>query len=47
MNVVASSELPVGVLSAWLFMADVPSPLALLGSALVLAGILIAQKDAA
>ena len=45
-NVVASSELPVGVLSAWLFMADVPSPLALIGSALVLAGILIAQKDA-
>lgn len=45
-NVMASSELPVGILTAWLFMADVPSGLALVGSALVLAGIFIAQKDA-
>lgn len=46
-NVMASSELPVGVLTAWLFMADAPSPLALAGVVLVLAGILIAQKDTA
>lgn len=45
-NVMASSELPVGVLSAWFFMADAPTLLALVGSVLVLAGILIAQKDA-
>ncbi len=40
-NIMASSELPVGVLAAWAFVGDAPTPLALAGVALVLAGIVI------
>lgn len=42
-SVMASSELPVGILSAWAIVGDVPTPLTLLGAALVLAGIVYKQ----
>lgn len=43
-NVMASSELPVGVLSAWALMGEVPSALTLAGVVLVLIGIVLAQR---
>lgn len=42
-SVMASSELPLGVLTAWVFVNDVPSGLVLFGCALVFAGILVKQ----
>lgn len=42
-SIMASSELPVGVLAAWAFVGDVPSPFVLLGCALVLVGIVCKQ----
>ena len=42
-SVMASSELPVGILAAWAFVGDAPTPLALLGAALVLVGIVVKQ----
>lgn len=42
-SIMASSELPVGILAAWAMVADVPSPLVLFGAFLVLAGILLKQ----
>lgn len=45
-SVMASSELPVGILAAWAIVGDVPSPLALIGAALVLAGIVFKQLPA-
>jgi drug/metabolite transporter (DMT)-like permease len=42
-NIMAASELPAGVLTAWAIVGDVPSPLALVGVVLVLAGIVINQ----
>lgn len=38
-SVMASSELPVGILSAWVLVGDAPTPLTLLGACVVLAGI--------
>ncbi len=40
-SIMASSELPVGVLAAWAFAADAPSPLVLFGAFLVLLGIFV------
>lgn len=40
-SIMASSELPVGILAAWAFVADVPSPLVLFGAFLVLLGIFV------
>lgn len=45
-SIMASSELPVGVLSAWLFLGDTPSVLVLIGTVLVLAGIVVNQLPA-
>ena len=45
-TIMASSELPVGVLAAWAFVADVPTPAALFGVALVLVGIVYNQWPA-
>ncbi|MBQ9004566.1 MAG: hypothetical protein IJ087_22240 [Eggerthellaceae bacterium] len=42
-SVMASSELPVGILSAWAIIGDAPTPLVLLGAALVLVGIVYKQ----
>lgn len=42
-SVMASSELPVGILSAWALVADVPTPLTLFGACIVLAGIVVKQ----
>ncbi len=42
-SVMASSELPVGILAAWAFIGDTPSVLVLFGAVLVLAGIVIRQ----
>lgn len=42
-NVMASSELPVGIIAAWVAVAEQPSALALLGAALVLVGIVYKQ----
>ncbi len=42
-TIMASSELPVGVLAAWAIIADVPSTSALIGVCLVLAGIVYNQ----
>ena len=38
-SIMASSELPVGVLAAWAIVGDTPTPLVLFGAALVIAGI--------
>lgn len=45
-SIMASSELPVGILAAWAFVGDTPTPLVLFGSALVLAGIFLKQLPA-
>lgn len=42
-SIMASSELPVGVLAAWLFVADIPTPTVCFGAVLVLVGIVIEQ----
>ena len=42
-SVMASSELPVGIFAAWGIVGDAPSPLTLLGAALVLTGIVVKQ----
>ena len=42
-SIMASSELPVGILAAWAFVADVPTPLVLFGAFLVLVGIFCKQ----
>lgn len=42
-SVMASSELPVGILAAWFLMGDAPTPLVLFGAILVLAGIVVKQ----
>lgn len=42
-SIMASSELPVGILSAWAIVGDAPSPLVLLGAMLVLVGIIVKQ----
>lgn len=42
-SIMASSELPVGILAAWAIVGDVPTPLVLFGAFLVLAGILCKQ----
>lgn len=45
-SIMASSELPVGILAAWALVADVPSPLVIFGSILVLLGIFLKQIPA-
>lgn len=40
-SIMASSELPVGILAAWAFVADTPTPLVLFGAFLVLFGIFV------
>ncbi len=45
-TIMASSELPVGVLAAWVIVADTPTPAALAGVILVLAGIVYNQWPA-
>lgn len=42
-SIMASSELPLGVLSAWVLIGDAPSPLTLFGVILVLGGIVLNQ----
>ncbi len=42
-SVMASSELPVGIIAAWALVGDAPSPLVLFGAALVLVGIVVKQ----
>lgn len=42
-SIMASSELPVGILAAWAFVNDVPTPTVLFGAFLVLAGIVCKQ----
>lgn len=42
-SIMASSELPVGILAAWAIVGDVPTPLVIFGAILVLAGILCKQ----
>lgn len=42
-SIMASSELPVGILAAWAFVGDAPSPLVLFGAALVFIGIIVKQ----
>lgn len=42
-SIMASSELPVGVLAAWAMMGEAPSPFVLFGSMLVLVGIVVKQ----
>lgn len=42
-SIMASSELPVGVLTAWAFVGDEPTGLVLFGAALVFAGIIVKQ----
>lgn len=45
-TIMASSELPVGVLAAWAVVADAPAPLTVVGVCLVLAGIVLNQIPA-
>ena len=45
-TVMASSELPMGVLCAWVIIGEQPSPLALVGVVLVLLGIVLSQTGA-
>ncbi len=45
-SVMASSELPVGILAAWALVGDAPTPLVLFGALLVLAGIVVKQLPA-
>ena len=45
-SVMASSELPVGIFAAWALVGDAPTPLALFGAFLVLAGIVVKQLAA-
>ena len=45
-SVMASSELPMGILAAWALVGDAPSPLVLFGALLVLAGIVFKQIPA-
>lgn len=45
-SIMAASELPVGVIAAWIFIADAPTGLGLFGVALVLAGIVVNQIPA-
>lgn len=42
-SIMASSELPVGILAAWALVGDTPSPLVLFGAALVFVGIIVKQ----
>ena len=42
-SVMASSELPMGILAAWAIVGDAPSPLVLFGAVLVLVGIVYKQ----
>lgn len=42
-SIMASSELPVGILAAWALVGDTPTALTLFGAALVLAGIVFKQ----
>lgn len=42
-SIMASSELPVGILAAWAIVGDAPTPLVLLGALLVLLGIVCKQ----
>lgn len=42
-SIMASSELPVGILAAWAIVGDTPSPLVLFGACLVLVGIIVKQ----
>ena len=42
-SVMASSELPVGILAAWALVGDAPTPLVLFGAILVLVGIVVKQ----
>lgn len=42
-SIMASSELPVGILAAWVLVTDVPSPLVIFGAILVLVGIFLKQ----
>ena len=42
-SIMASSELPVGILSAWIIVGDQPSALVLLGAALVFVGMIVKQ----
>ncbi len=42
-SVMASSELPMGILAAWMFVGDTPSAFTLFGAALVLVGIVFKQ----
>lgn len=42
-SVMASTELPAGILAAWAIVGDVPSPLVLTGALLVLVGVLAKQ----
>ncbi len=45
-SIMAASELPVGVIAAWVFIADAPTGLGLFGVALVLVGIVVNQIPA-
>ncbi len=45
-SIMASSELPVGILAAWAIVGDAPSPLVLTGALLVLFGIFLKQLPA-
>lgn len=45
-SVMASSELPVGIIAAWALVSDTPTPLTLFGALLVLAGIVFKQLPA-
>lgn len=42
-SIMASSELPVGILAAWAIVGDAPTPLVFLGAMLVLVGIFVKQ----
>ena len=42
-SVMASSELPIGILAAWVLVGDTPSALTLFGAVIVLAGIVFKQ----
>ena len=42
-SIMASSELPVGILAAWAIAGDAPSPLVLFGALLVFIGIIVKQ----
>ena len=43
-NIMASTELPSGIICAWLFMGDAISPFIALGVILILAGIVLSQR---